>query len=392
MPPKSGRDLEAPEGTGRVAEATRAHPSTIECVLGLIRGRVATGFVAGFALSVLVSGCGGSSGSAGTPLVPTGSPSPVPSPTHGVPSLTPEPSSTPAAQGLVAEAQVADPFALAWSPRGDVIAVTTAKGLALVQAISLSEQRLISTEKPLEFLAFQPDGDLLATTEAGTRFQLWSMPSGYLELEQEYTINPTFGIAYDDGGELFLSFYAGRAALVISVWNDGKVTGGLAAPGGADWAVDFAIAPDGKSAAFNGFEGIEVWSFESTSLVKTLNGERAAAVRFNPDGSILAAVHWDGVARLWSIESGEVIQSFEWGEAQVRGTQAIGLDFSPDGRLLAVAGQEGRLLVWDLGAQRIAHTFPIPPRVFNSISFSPDGTRLASIGEDGLLQIWAVEP
>lgn len=175
----------------------------------LIAGRSPTLLLAFLAFPAILYGCGGSSGSEGTPLVATASPSPVPSVTHQVPSITPEPSSTPANEGLVAEAQVAEPFALAWSPAGDLIAVTTAGGLVLLQSSDLSAQRLISTDRPLEFLAFRPGGDLLATTEAGTRFQLWTMPSGDLELEQEYTINPTYGIAFDDGGDLFLSTWGG---------------------------------------------------------------------------------------------------------------------------------------------------------------------------------------
>ena len=360
---------------------------SIDLERGSAPARAGTGCLIACVLSFVTACAGGITVGAGTPLVPTASPSPQPSPTHEVPSVTPEPSSTPATQGLVAEAQVAEPFSLAWSPGGEVIAVTTARGLALLQASNLSEQRLISTDKPLEFLAFRADGDLLATTEEGTRFLLWSMPSGDLQVEQEHTITPTYGIAFDDGGDLFLSTWGGHGDLVIRIWN----VGGLNAPGGADWAVEIAIAPNGRFVALNGLNGVEVWSFEAQSLMEVLRGERAAALQFSPDGSLLAAAHWDGVARLWSIDSGGVVQSFVWGEAHVSGPRT-GLDFSPDGHLLAVAGQEGRILVWDLERQTLLHTYAIPLRRFNSISFSPDGKKLASIGEDGLLQIWAVGP
>lgn len=357
----------------------------------VLRGRATS---LSWALTLFLAGCtGGGPGSGATPLIATSTSSEVPSPTRAPPFETPEPSSTPPPpSALLAESSVDQPFALAWTPAGDLVAVTTAAGLVLIEAQDLRQPRLIPTEKPLEFLAFSPDGDLLATTEAGTRFQIWALPEGELTLQQEITINRHFGVSFDDHGALYVATQSGGGSLWIEIFEGGQVTGGLAVGDAADWVVDIAIAPAGSFAAFDSFEGIDIWRFNTHVRADVFEGERASALRFSPDSSLLAAAHWDGVARLWSLDSGAVLQSFLWHETDAGGPQRAGLDFSRDGRLLAVAGQEGKILVWDTQSQTIVRSFPIPLRAFNSISFSPDGTKLASIGEDGLLQIWAVGP
>ena len=348
---------------------------------------------AGLAGLLFIAGCtGGGPGSGATPLIATSMASEIPRPTRVAPSEPPEPSSTPPPLALLAEANVDQPFALAWSPGGDLIVVTTAAGLHLIDAADPRQQRLIPAEKPLEFLAFSPEGDLLATTEAGTRFQVWALPEGELVDQQEITINRHFGVFFDDHGALYVATQYGGESLGIQTFTGREVTGGLAVGDGADWVDDIAIAPNGVLAAFNSFEGIDIWSFDTQARAAVLEGERSAALRFSPDSTLLAAAHWDGIARLWSLDSGAVLQSFIWRETDAGGPQRTGLDFGPDGRLLAVAGKEGRILVWDTESQTIADTFPIALRTFNSIGFRPDGTKLASIGEDGLLQIWDLGP
>lgn len=390
MPSRMGRDSGSHDEVG-LGHAVRGYPSASKRMLPLLGRGLARGFVVGTA--ILVSGCGSSSGVA-TPLVPTASSSPMSDLTRAVPTFTPKASSSPAPQGAIAETQVASPFALAWLPNGDGIAVTTAGGLVFVGDENLSDHRQVPTDNPLEFLAVTREGNRLATTEAGTRFQLWSMPGPLLVAEQEITINDTFGVSFDDHGRLDVATESGGESLAVQGFtgdNVTNVTTSLFVGDGAVWIADIAIAPSGEFTAFNGFEGVELWRFEGLSPWNVLIGPRAAALRFSPDNTLLAAAHWDGVVRVWSIDSGEVAQSFAWGEEPELTGARTGVDFSPDGRVLAVAGH-GAILVWDLDGQMIAHTLPIPSRSLNSISFSPDGTKLASIGEDGLLQIWAVGP
>jgi WD40 repeat protein len=104
-------------------------------------------------------------------------------------------------------------------------------------------------------------------------------------------------------------------------------------------------------------------------------------------GTLVATIDSDNVVRVWSIDSGELLQTLAGG-----GHPPTSVEFSPDGRLLAVAFQivaneKGVLRVFDVGSWKTEHEFVVPD-VF-VLAFSPNDRRIALSGM--VTQIWDVE-
>jgi WD40 repeat protein len=109
---------------------------------------------------------------------------------------------------------------------------------------------------------------------------------------------------------------------------------------------------------------------------------------FTPDSSMVAAAAFDGVVRLWDVQTGELlpdpIPAYTTG-------WVLGVCFDPSGKLLATGGADGVIKLWDVASRQLVGE----PLVGHSnrvmdLTFSPDGKVLASAGSDGTIRFWNV--
>ena len=99
----------------------------------------------------------------------------------------------------------------------------------------------------------------------------------------------------------------------------------------------------------------------------------------SPAGNLIAGICSDDAVRVWSAQSGELIQSLK----EHGGLQG-GVQFSHDGRLLAVSYEtvkyeKGTIKVFDVDSWKVQDDFA-SDCMFCVLRFSPDGRRLASAG------------
>ena len=108
------------------------------------------------------------------------------------------------------------------------------------------------------------------------------------------------------------------------------------------------------------------------------------ALAFDPRCGHLASGSHDGVIRLWEVESGACIRSWD------AHTEMIAdLAYHPDGGLLVSASYDATARLWDAGtgaAGRVLHGETRVP----AIAFSPDGRLLAGGSHTELVRIWDV--
>jgi COMPASS component SWD3 len=113
---------------------------------------------------------------------------------------------------------------------------------------------------------------------------------------------------------------------------------------------DIAFSPDGRLLA----SPEAIWDVESRQAVHTLDRGKFGPVVFSPDGSILAAAHFEKPIRLWHVTSGQVVRTLH----DQAGNLALSIEFSPDGTLLAVGGHlNGPVTLWDVDNGQIVRTF-----------------------------------
>jgi WD40 repeat protein len=141
--------------------------------------------------------------------------------------------------------------------------------------------------------------------------------------------------------------------------------------------VDAAFAPDGKTVATAGNEGVSVWSVPGGRyhLLRAPGG--VSRVAFSPDGSLLAAAGRDGTARLWSTETGHPVHVLRASKLPL-----TDVAFSPDGSLLLTTGLglRGNVETWDVRTGKRAHTLVGQFGTVSAGAFNPDGRWIVTAG------------
>ena len=131
-------------------------------------------------------------------------------------------------------------------------------------------------------------------------------------------------------------------------------------------------------------------------LERTLGGEkdharfadRVNAVRFSPDGKILATGGGEpsrsGDIILFDVASGKAVKT--WKERH--DDTVLSIDFSPNGKLLASGGADKIARVTDIATGKQVNLFESHTHHVMGVAFRADGRVLATAGADGVVIAW----
>ncbi len=150
-----------------------------------------------------------------------------------------------------------------------------------------------------------------------------------------------------------------------------------------------SFGPEGKllvSESSNGY--IKIWSIPSGQLLNTLEIETPGCdhvFSLSPDGKMLASSDTDSptghrIIKLLSVPDGQLISTFR----EYSCVNAI--SFSPDGKILASGCDYGASL-WKVAKDKFNQNSIGP---INAVSFSPDGTIFATGNLDGEVRILSI--
>ena len=146
-----------------------------------------------------------------------------------------------------------------------------------------------------------------------------------------------------------------------------------------------AFSRDGKLLATGGY-GIEakVWNVETGQLMQRLDcGPEPGALTtvFSPDGRTIAVGNRNAETNLFDVASGRRLLSLPMRSSHE-------LAFHPSGRILAVAYVDGSVGLWEAATGKlIAHQQPVAEEIY-TLDWSPDGNLLASAGLRGEICLW----
>ncbi|MBW4567795.1 MAG: hypothetical protein KME31_07170 [Tolypothrix carrinoi HA7290-LM1] len=149
-----------------------------------------------------------------------------------------------------------------------------------------------------------------------------------------------------------------------------------------------AFSPDGKLLATGCADAnIRLWQVQTGKHLLTFEGHtnQIFSVAFSPQGNILASGSVDSLVKLWDISTGKEIRTCTGHDLGVSS-----VDFSPDGEILASGGLDNIVKLWDVSTGLCRYTCQGHSNQVFSLAFSFDGKQVASGSLDSTIKLWDI--
>ena len=148
------------------------------------------------------------------------------------------------------------------------------------------------------------------------------------------------------------------------------------------------FSPNGQLLASGGEDQtIHLWNPHNQTLLQTLTGheDRVTSLSFSPNASILASGSDDQTVRLWNMDDGALLTTLKSHKDGV-----TSLAFSPDGEVLASGSHDNTIKLWQSNGAML-QTLTSHELAIAALAFSPDGKTLASASWDHTIRLWRMK-
>ena len=199
-----------------------------------------------------------------------------------------------------------------------------------------------------------------------------------------------------------ISFALAGLAAVSFLWlrhNAGEaISPKMVLPGHAD-NVALQFFPDGKTLlSVDGNNSARLWDVDSGQLLQTKRFHSINGAFVSSDGKTIAVNGYTEL-RLWNVSTDEVKALKLAGAVfEVEDSAENRVQFSPDGRTIAAVARMGSrtssehlIYVWDVETGALLHTLDaLDKSLGDSVSYSPYGNRLVTVGGNAA-KVWDVK-
>ena len=289
---------------------------------------------------------------------------------------------------------------LAFSPDGSILATATAvsirhergTGWGIVTELwDVATQQNIGT-LPLAYdrqagayvessilLAFSPDGTTLAGV-AEHSIELWDVATQQNIATLKGHVHVVDSVAFSPTGKLLAS---GAADRTVKLWDVGTQQNIATLKGHTRVVLSVAFSPNGKLLASGAWDNtVKLWDVTTKQNIATLpHTDAVDSVAFSPNGELLASGSWDNTVKLWDVATKQNI-------ATLANAGTGNFLFSPDGTTLA-AGTGYSIELWDVATKQNIAPLPLAHKErISFLAFSPDGASLAAGGAAGRVGLW----
>jgi WD40 repeat protein len=282
---------------------------------------------------------------------------------------------------------------LDFSPLGDLLAVASRQGVALLKFLADEEPQTLSRlPRGGQVVRFSQDGTLLIVGEDDNHAaKIFDVESRELlrQLQGKGTHYYREGLCLTpDGTQVIVPANAAKSCEVFDV-GSGRLVRSFDA--GVVEPRDVAISADGRFVVCVGSHAaMVVWDAHTGERISDRfvgHSEASYDLAFTPDGHHVVTGCLDGTIRIWNAATG----AHERTLAHDRWVAAIAL--SPNGKWLVSSGLDDTVRLWDLGNGSQQFKLPGHGRTGGNmqfeVAFSPDSKRFFSFGSDLYLRAYS---
>lgn len=244
---------------------------------------------------------------------------------------------------------------------------------------------LISHVRPVDAVAFSPDGSRLASASEDGLIRIWQVGDGQLLQTLEGHEGNVVSVAFSPDGRYLAS---GDVAGGVCIWDAGAGQLVRRLDGHSALVMSVAFSPDGRSLVTGGADrAVRIWNYRRGNQERTAGWHDGyvLATAFSPDGAYVASGGADGEVRIWDVRKGRLVRALEG-----HGAWVMSVAFSPDGTRLASGGADEAVHVWHAGTGAHLQTLRGHRAWVMSVAFSPGSAHLASAGRDHTIRLWDV--
>lgn len=238
----------------------------------------------------------------------------------------------------------------------------------------------------VEAVAWSPRGDLVASADTNFSFQVWHANTGTQVAAMKLT--GVAGLSWTPDGKYILAVDTVGDDGSVRAWNPLTDQVAFTYPVDRDGAWSVACSSDGQLIGVGSYDGVHVLNTANGSVVfQDLTPQYAQAhrVAWSGDGSVFAWVMNNGYqeAKIWQrgMQTDTVYR-----QGSSPGSSSVGI--SHDGTLLAVGLESGRIYLWNTHEHRLVLTYIGHLDIVTAIQWSPDGTYVASASADSQVRVW----
>lgn len=287
-------------------------------------------------------------------------------------------------------------WGVAFSPSGDRIASASADQTARIWDVETGKEihRLIGHRGAVFNVAFSPDGHTIATTSptSDLAIRLWDAITGAeIKRLEGHTSRPT-AVIYSPDGHFLLS---GSIDNVPRLWDfrdesEPRVFSQSTDTIHANAVREATLSPDASqitTVLSNGM--VRIWDVSTRNKVRELRTESNGFVTtaaIAPTHNFILTGNEGGVARLWNLETGELIRSYEEHSGAISS-----VEFAPSTDFFMTGSNDNTAILWAIDSNSPIMHFKGHTASITDVTISPDSRFIATASEDGSARLWNVE-
>jgi WD40 repeat protein len=273
--------------------------------------------------------------------------------------------------------------AIALSPGGRLVAVTTGNVAAVWQVASGRRLYVVEHRDRINAVAFDPLGRWLATGAEDRTAVVWELASGIRLRTLEGHAAPITDLRFSPDGAVLATASDDATALLWDPASGQRLArrfghrASLRRLSFDDRGTRLVTVGEDQTAI--------VWRSIRQPPVRRLLGHRGAvaSARMSPDGERLVSAGEDGTARIWDVAGGRELVQLDGGGGPLE--RAV---FDPDGRRVATASNDGKVRIWDAEG-RLLRTLSGHRGTVYTVAWDPAGREVLTAGVDGTVRLWS---